>query len=198
MSLPIRLKSVLIGVVVFLVLLVTVPLILALFVDKEFNVEREITIERPLETVFDYIRYVRNHQNFAVWNEMDPDMQINFQGTDGEVGLIYSWHGNEEVGRGEQETTAVYENERIEYVLRFFEPFESEADAFFTTSAVGENRTRVTWGFSSEMPYPMNLLMLVFDLEENIGKDYDKGLEKLKAILESEEFDENEPEETES
>jgi hypothetical protein len=115
---------------------------------------------------------------------MDPDMRQEFQGEDGTVGFVSAWEGNEDVGRGEQEIVGIVEGDRIDYELRFFEPFESTSGAYMTTEAVSENQTRVSWGFSGSFPRPMNLMLLFIDLEEMIGNDYQTGLDNLKTILE--------------
>ncbi len=118
----------------------------AFIVSNEFETERSIVIDRPVDEVFDYILYLENQFNYSVWGAMDPDMRQEFRGMDGTVGFVSAWEGNEEVGSGEQEIIAIAEGERIDYELRFFEPFESTSYAFMSTESVSENKTRVTWG----------------------------------------------------
>ncbi len=52
------------------------------------------------------------------------------------------------------------------------------------TESSSENATKVKWGFSGRMDYPMNLMLLFMNMEEMLGKDLDKGLQNLKAVLE--------------
>jgi len=186
MALTVNSKRILSWVFISIGLLIAIPLVVALFVDKDFSVERDIVIEKPVDEVFDYIRYLRNQESYSVWSGLDPDMTQEYRGRDGRVGFVSAWEGNEDVGRGEQEIIEIREGERIDYALRFFEPFESEANAYLITEPAGENRTRVVWGFDSRMPYPMNLMLLFMDLEDAIGADYQTGLRNLKEILEVE------------
>lgn len=174
-----------------LLILIGLPLIIALFAPKDFSVERSIVIDRPTDEVFDYIRFLKNQDNYSKWATMDPDMTREFRGTDGTVGFVSAWSGNEDVGRGEQEITAIYEGERIEFALRFFEPFESKADVWLITEAITDDQTRVKWGFDSRMPWPLNLMLIFMDLDEAIGADYEYGLENLKRILEAGESGDN-------
>jgi hypothetical protein len=164
----------------FILFILTVSFI----VGNEFSVERSVVIDKPKNEVFDYIRYLENQYSYSVWGKMDPDMRQEFQGEDGTVGFVSAWEGNEDVGRGEQEIVGIVEGDRIDYELRFFEPFESTSGAYMTTEAVSENQTRVSWGFSGSFPRPMNLMLLFIDLEEMIGNDYQTGLDNLKTILE--------------
>ena len=80
----------------------------------------------------------------------------------------------------------IVEGKRIDYALRFKEPFEAEDEAFMTTEAISDNKTKVSWGFKGEMAYPMNLMLLFMDMEEKIGPSLENGLKTLKLILEKE------------
>ncbi|TVQ10843.1 MAG: polyketide cyclase [Bacteroidetes bacterium] len=165
--------------------IIIVPLVTALFVKKDYSVEKEVTINRPLEEVFDYLVLLRNQDNFSVWMDMDPEVRQDFRGTDGTVGFVSAWESDDKnVGSGEQEITAIIPYQRIEYELRFIEPFESVSQAYMTTETVSDDQTLVKWGFTGRMNYPMNLMLLAMDFEGMIGSDLQKGLENLKEILE--------------
>ena len=49
---------------------------------------------------------------------------------------------------------------------------------------VSETQTKVKWGFAGKMKYPTNLMLLTMDMEGMIGKDFQDGLNNLKAVLE--------------
>jgi uncharacterized protein YndB with AHSA1/START domain len=172
-------------ILIVLLILVAIPLLLAVFVERDYSVEREVTIERPVHEVFDYIKYLKNQNNYSKWAGMDPEMKTNFSGTDGKPGFISAWESDDpEVGKGEQEILSITENERVDYELRFQEPFSSTSQSWMTTSPIDDNSTRVTWGFSGHMPYPTNIFLLLLDMEEMLGEDFQIGLANLKAILE--------------
>ena len=181
------LKKVIIIAGIIIVLLIAIPLIAALFISKDYSIEREIVIERPAGEVFEYIKYLRNQDNFSKWATLDPDMRQEFSGTDGTVGFKTSWEGNRDVGKGEQTTVNIVEGERIDYEIRFMEPFEAIADSYMTTEPVSENQTKVTWAFSSTMPYPFNIMRVFMNLDAAIGEDLHVGLVNLKNILEEKE-----------
>lgn len=165
--------------------IVALALIVALFVKKEYAVEREIVINQPKEEVFNYIKYLKNQDNYSVWANMDPNMKKEYTGTDGAVGFVSAWDSdNSDVGRGEQEIVKINEGERIDYELRFKEPFESKEPAYLITEKIDGQQTKVKWGFNGKMDYPMNLMMLFMDMEEMIGNDLENGLNNLKIVLE--------------
>ena len=107
----------------------------------------------------------------------------NFQGTDGTVGFISSWSGNDEVGVGEQEIVNIVDGERIEVELRFKEPMEDTNRAYLLTEAVSADQTKVTWGMSGKTPFPVNVICLVMNMKETLRKDFDEGLAALKTYL---------------
>jgi uncharacterized membrane protein len=36
-------------------------------VDKDFSEERDIVVEKPVDEVFEYIRYLRNQDSYSDW-----------------------------------------------------------------------------------------------------------------------------------
>ncbi len=165
--------------------LIVIVLVIALFVKKEFGAEREVTINKPKQQVFDYIKYLKNQNDYSKWATMDANMKKEFTGTDGTPGFVSAWDSDKkDVGKGEQEIKKVTEGERIDYEIRFIKPFPSTSAAYMTTEAVSANQTKVKWGFSGKMNYPMNLMQLFMNMEKSIGNDLQTGLNNLKGILE--------------
>ncbi|MEO6228526.1 MAG: SRPBCC family protein [Ferruginibacter sp.] len=165
--------------------LIAILLIVALFVKKDYAVEREITINKPKQTVFEYIKLLKNQDNYSKWATMDPAMKKTYRGTDGTVGFVSAWESQQDdVGTGEQEITKITEGERIDFELRFIKPFEATEPAFMTTTATSANQTNVKWGFSGHMNYPMNLMMVFMDIEKMIADDLQTGLNNLKIVME--------------
>ena len=168
-----------------LVGIVALALLTALFVKKEFAVERQTTINKSKKEVFDYIKLLKNQRNFSVWAKKDTNAVTEYSGVDGTVGAVYAWKSkNKELGTGEQTIKSIAEGERIDYDLLFKEPFEAHNSASFTTTAVNDSTTTVKWGFEGKMNYPMNLMLLCMDMDKMMGKDLQDGLDNLKAILE--------------
>ena len=170
------------GVVIGIIVLV---LVIAALSPKDYAVEREITINKPLPEVFNYIKYLKNQDNYSLDAHMDPYMKNTFRGTDGEVGFVSAWESeNEDVGKGEQEIMSIDEGNKINFELRFMEPFEATDNAYMITEAVAPTITKVKWGFYGSMDYPMNLMLLFMDMEGILGADLKEGLENLKKELE--------------
>jgi len=172
-------------IAIFVLLLIVAVLVVAAFVPSEFLVVREVKINKPKSEVYDYTKLLKNQDNFSVWSKIDLNMKKEFKGVDGTVGFVSAWESeNPDVGKGEQEIIAIDEGNRIDYELRFLEPFESTSPAYMIFNSVDSNTTSVQWAFDGEMPYPMNLMLLFVNMEEELGKDLSGGLTNLKEILE--------------
>jgi len=170
---------------VILILFISIVLIAAYFMPKEYSVEREITINKPADSIFKYVRSLKNQNEFSVWANRDPKIRITYKGTDGAVGAVSSWKSNvKEVGVGEQEITKITENRRLDFALRFKKPMEDTAVGFMSTEPVSENQTIVKWGISGVIPYPTNIMLPMLKMDQMIGNDLQKGLENLKEKME--------------
>ena len=174
-----KIVKIILGIIVAVVLLV---LVIALIIGKDYTVEREIVINKPKQQVFDYIKQIKNEDNYSKWNMQDPNMKKEFRGTDGTVGFVYAWDGNDKAGKGEQEIQQINEGESIVTELRFVKPFEGLAHTTMRTEAVSENETKVRWSFTSSMPYPMNIMKPL--VTKMLAADQDLSLQNLKAQLE--------------
>ncbi|WDE02615.1 SRPBCC family protein [Thalassomonas actiniarum] len=169
-----------------IVTIIAIPLVMAIFVKTSYDVEREVVINKPKDQVFNYIRFLKNQNEFSKWANIDPNMTKSYRGIDGEVGFVSAWDSqHEEVGTGEQEIVAIQDGHRIDFELRFLKPFEATEPAYMITEDVSGNQTKVKWGFSGHMDYPMNLMFLFMDFEKIIGDDLQTGLDNLKEIQES-------------
>jgi hypothetical protein len=176
--------STLTTVLLILAAIVAILLIVALFMSKAMTIEQSIVIDKPKQYVFDYIKFVKNQDNFSVWNMTDPDMTKTYKGTDGEVGFVYAWDSTKKknVGAGEQEIKAIDEGKSVRFELRFSRPMADVAKAQITTETITANQTRVQWGFYSQMKYPMNLMKPI--IKNMLDKDLETGVATLKSVLE--------------
>lgn len=164
--------------------IIALIIILGLIAPKNFQVEREILIKKSKEQVFAYIKLLKNQDNWSAWAKKDPDMKKEYRGTDGSVGFVSAWEGNKQVGKGEQEIKSIKEGERVDFELRFEKPWKTINPAYMITEREGDNLTKVKWGFSGKMPFPMNMMMLFMSMDKMAGKDFDEGLSNLKSLLE--------------
>lgn len=169
-----------IGVVILS--LVALLLIVALFVNKEYTVEKEVVVNKSKEHAFNYVKYVKNQDSYNKWAMADPNAKKEYKGTDGTVGFIYACDGNKNIGKGEQEIKNIEEGHRVDFGLHFIKPLEGRADSWITTEAIADNQSKIKWGMHGRSAYPLNIMNLF--IPSVLGKDLQASLEKLKAVLE--------------
>ena len=172
------LKRIVLGLAGLFVLL----LIAALFIKKEYKVERQIAINKPKEKVFDFVKFARNQDRFNKWIITDPLIQKSYKGTDGTVGFVYAWQSVGDAGKGEQEISSIRQNEQVDFIVRFFEPFEGNATTYIKTESIAANQTQLTWSMEGRNQYPLNLMNLF--IPNMLGDDMATSLTTLKDVLE--------------
>lgn len=169
-----------------LAIIIGVLIVLAVFAPKKYEVNRTIVINRPKTEVFQYLKYLKNQDVWSPWKNRDPEMKQTFSGEDGTVGFISKWDSDHKhVGAGEQEILSIAPNERIETELRFLKPWKSLCTGYMDTQDAANDATKVTWGFNGTNKVPMNIMMLFFNMDKAVGKDFDEGLAELKKVLEN-------------
>jgi uncharacterized protein YndB with AHSA1/START domain len=177
--------NILITILLILAGLIVLLLVIGLFSRKDYAISREVVIDRPVPVVFDYVKYLKNQENYFKYVMMDPGMKKEFVGTDATPGFKYHWDSeHKSVGKGSQEIKQIVNNERIDYEVVFIKPFEGVLHSSLYTNAAGADSTKVTWTAASRMKYPMNLMLLFMNMDKMIGKDFDESLQNLKKVLE--------------
>jgi hypothetical protein len=174
--------NIIITILLVLAGIIGLLLILALFMRREHYVRREIIINAPRQKVFDYIKLLRNQDEFNKHAMASPDRKKEFKGTDGTVGYIYAWSGDKGAGVGEKEIKHIIEGKSIEMEIRFVKPMEVSATIILETESLTGNQTKVSWSNAGELKYPFNIMIPM--MEKSVGKDMDISLTTLKNILE--------------
>src|SRR4249920_4115359 len=123
--------------------IIALLLIIALFMKSEYYVNREIIINAPRQKVFDYVKLLKNQDEFNKHAMTAPDRKREFKGTDGTVGYIYAWSGDKNAGVGEKEIKNIIEGKRIETEIRFVKPMRISASVIMETESISENQTKV-------------------------------------------------------
>ena len=176
--------NVLLIIFAVIIAVIVVILIAALFIKKDYAIERSIVIERPSNEVFNYIKNLKNQDHYNKWVMVDPNMKKTYKGTDGTIGFVYAWDGNKKAGKGEQEIKALAQGERMDLEIRFERPFAGIANTPFIIDTISTGASKLRWGMSSRMKYPMNITLGFMNMDKLLGKDLETSLKNLKNILE--------------
>jgi|SRR5215210_1795473 len=143
-----------------------------------YNVERSRTINAPVERVFPLIADFKQWTRWSPWEDVDPDLHREYAGSDNGTGAVYAWSGNRKAGAGKMTITNAEENRLVDIDLQFEKPFKSRNRTTFTLEPSGES-TQVTWRMEGPRPLIMRLAGPLMNMDKIVGKDFDKGLDRL-------------------
>lgn len=171
------LKYLVLGLLALVVLAVGV----SFFLPDKAHVERSIVIDRPPSVVYAMLNGFKRFNEWSPWAALDPSAKYEYSGPETGVGAKMAWtSADPNVGNGSQEITAVKDDERVELKLDFGD--QGQAKAYYQLAREGQG-TRLTWAFDTDLNGILERLFgLLFD--GMIGGDYEKGLAKLKPLVE--------------
>lgn len=176
-----KITGIIIGALIVLVLL------LGAIAPKEMKTAKSITIDAPVEQVFNTVNDLKTWEKWSPWKDMDPDMVITMGEKSVGEGASYTWTG-EESGSGKMTILDSEPGKRLTVEVDFDGMGSAKAPWTFDSQPEG---TYVTWGFDSKMPYPFNAMLLFMDMSEAVGNDFERGLNKLKTMIEADKQSEN-------
>jgi uncharacterized protein YndB with AHSA1/START domain len=163
-------------------LLLGALLIFAATKPDSFRIERSTTIAAPPEKVFPLINDMRQFNTWNPFLKMDPLSVINYEAVTAGVGGAYTWLGKKS-GAGRMQIVESIAPKQVSVKLDFSKPFEAHNLVDFTVQPQGTGTT-VTWAMHGPMPYLNRLMTVFFDMDKTVGKDFESGLNNLKALAE--------------
>jgi uncharacterized protein YndB with AHSA1/START domain len=176
-------KKIVLGLAILLLLVSAIGL---LFFSSHVEIRRSVTINRPVDEVFDYLNNLSNYNQWSPWYQMDTAAQYTFTGPVSGLGAKMSWVSkNEQVGQGSLVYTEVVEDKSIKHDLNFMENGVAKGEYVLEPTDEG---TKVSWVFSFEAGANPLLRIMGSLMQDMVAADFDKGLARMKGILESPSF----------
>lgn len=159
--------------------IVAIALIAALFIPKTFHAEGNITINQPIQVVYDYVKLLKTQENYSEWFKMDSKLQKTYKGIDGTEGASITWQ-SDEMGNGKQVIKKLIPPARVEIDLHLMDENADPAFHYYDLKAVSANATQVKIAVDGTTPYPWNLMTFFYDM----SAVFQKNAENLKKELE--------------
>jgi hypothetical protein len=149
-----------------------------------FRVSRSAVIDAPAEAVFAQIVDFHNWRSWSPWAERDPDAKSVFEGPESGVSASFAWDGDAKVGAGKMTIVECVREERLRIRIEFLRPMKAVNLATFKLVST-EGRTQIAWSMEGKNNFLAKAFSLFLDCEEIIGRDFEKGLANLKALVEA-------------
>ena len=147
-----------------------------------FELSRSTHVAATPERVHALLDDFHQWRQWSPWEDVDPDLQRTYSGPEKGVGSRYEWKGNSKAGEGSMQIVES-DPSRVVVDLRFLKPFKATNVTRFTL-APAAGGTEVTWTMTGRRGTVMSLMGKVF-FDKAIGKDFDKGLARLKTAAEA-------------
>ena len=156
----------------------------SLLLPGQAHVERDIEIDRPVHTVYTVLNGYQHFSAWSPWAGLDPQMEVTRSGPSHGQGARYQWSSKmASVGSGSQEIILSQADERIDMALEFSGMDARQTASFeFEPTSAG---TRLTWSLDVDFGDSLFGRWFGLLLDRMVGRDYEQGLSRLKALLES-------------
>ena len=149
----------------------------------DFEVARSRTIAAPPERIHGLIDDFHQWRSWSPWEDVDPDLQRDYSGAQSGEGARYAWEGNRKAGKGNMEIVDS-KPDHVEVRLTFEKPWKATNRVVFQLAPEAQG-TEVTWRMYGEHKGVMKVLSKVMSMDRMVGKDFEKGLDRLKRQAES-------------
>lgn len=149
----------------------------------DYEVVRTITINADAANIHHLINDFQTWRRWSPWEDIDPSMKRSFSGPESGIGAHYAWSGNRKAGTGTMRITNE-SADRIDLELVFSKPFKATNELTFEFMEAGDS-TDVSWRMRGRQAGLAALIGKFMSIDKFVGKDFEDGLMKLKAAVET-------------
>lgn len=164
-------------------------IVLALFVyaglqSPDYTISREIEINASPEVIFPHLNDAVKMNTWMPWADSDPKMKLTYSGPVEGVGAKSHWTSEGSMGDGEAEIIESQHLQLVRSKLVYLKPMQMTqvADMLIVPTEAG---AKVTWSVGGQNNFITRVVLIFFDMDKMVGAEFDKGLQKLKTIIES-------------
>lgn len=171
-----------------LISIATMVLISALFVEKEISIKEAITIQKPIDDVFNYVRYIDQQHTYFSWQSKNKKKKSQKKNSDGTIGYQSTVEFNmESTGKGQFRITELIPNKLIKCDFVCSTNQQVIATLTITTEPESDSVTVLAIELSITETYPRNIQLLFSKMNLLESPHLQKSVEKLKDLIESQE-----------
>ncbi len=168
-------------------LLMLVFLIYVAFTPGDYNIKREIIIDSSAASIYPYLVNVKKADEWMPWQEQDPLLVMTYSGPAEGKGAISSWDSKGNMGQGKAEIIEAIPEQKVTTKISFTKPMEFQQLSYFLLQKISDKQTTMTWTVEGKNSYLSRLVCTLglIDMDKYVGSEFEKGLKKLKNIVET-------------
>lgn len=141
----------------------------------KYVVSREKTIDASLQNIHKNVANLSNWNLWSPWACLDPEAKLDSRED------YLSWE-SKFTGSGNMIRVGQSDN-IVNITLQFIKPFKSTANVTFKLTAIANNKTNISWQMESKLPLFLIFFKKMFEVM--IGRDFERGLNRLKYLAET-------------
>jgi effector-binding domain-containing protein len=168
-------------ILIFLVAVLIIIAAIGFLLPRNIRVQRSVSIDRPASLIYATVNSFQLFYKWSPWQNLDPNMRQTMEGARDGVGAKLVWSGNDKVGSGSQLITASTADRSVASDIDFGKMGVAKSAILLEPQG---SSTRVTWTLDVDMGASPIGHYFGLMMDRMIGKDYERGLSKLKALVE--------------
>jgi len=157
-------------------------ILFSFLLPREVSVSRSITIDAPMDRVFEQVNDLRNWEKWSPWKRADPMMEMTFSNPPVGQNAFYKWSSeNKRLGSGTMTLAQVTNNEEI--VTALHSDDWGDARSTFEFGHKGK-QVELTWKMDNDlgvMPWSKFFGLM---MKSELKKQFDHGLKGIKFYAE--------------
>lgn len=169
-------------IIIVISVLILLLLAWAAVQPSTYSVQRSIAIKAPPEKIQPLISDFHNWGQWSPWEGLDPAMKRTFSGAPKDLGAVYAWEGNKNVGSGRMEVVSLTPA-KVGIKLDFLTPVKSSSVTEFVLEPQGDT-TMVRWTMSGDSDFMGKMMNVFVSMDSMIGPAFESGLAKMKTAAE--------------
>ena len=148
------------------------------------TIARSIDIKASPEAIFPWINHSKNMNDWMPWQDSDPNVKMQYSGPNEGVGSKSSWESTGKMGVGQAVIIESIPNQVVKTQLTYTKPMVMSQLAEVSLTAI-QDGTKVTWSVDGHNGFFFRLMGVIMNVEKMVGDEFQKGLTKLKNIVEA-------------
>jgi len=171
------------AIILAMIVLILGILIYILVKSNKYTISQTKFIKQTPEKIFPYINNFKSWHDWASWEDIDPNITRIYSDNPKGVGATYEWISKQPNMHGKMTITETMPSNKILIKIDFIKPARGSNTIEFDLKNFGEG-TLVTQSMCGKHTFAARLMNVFSTIDKSIEKQYDKGLSKLKKLVE--------------
>lgn len=174
-------SRIIIGILFGLIVSLAIMMLLA---KKSYTFEKSILIDSSTSSVYNYIKFLKNQEQYHDWFSMDEEKMLDYQGEDGVVGAKCNWIStNRDVGVGVQEIIKLNYPNAVKTSMVVENPIIAFANHDMNIEQK-DGKSKLTYLVQIHFRFPYNIRMFFMDFENEIDLSMTQSLKNIRSAVE--------------